>query len=325
MDGAGPQKNRVRLFHFNDFHRRLKPFEDGDGGADRLVGKIRELEAENPDSVTLNVGDLAGDNRAQGPDHFSPIPDLFNRAGVDIVGLGNHEFEDPENRYQSLVSGFVKPFQGDVLVANVSHADGSPIEGTKPYVIRKIQEHNIAFIGTVTRELTSAVFPAAGAGLKTLPIEDVLRELVPKLKPQADAIVVLNHDNLGNSRELTRNIPDIDLTLAAHDHVSTDSPEPVTQSDGTTGWVAEAEAYGQSIGQVDLFFDDEGLVKVEGKQHKVDLSSPSDPVAKKFMDDYEPLPRVEVQEIKKKWTSLSSFEELAKHFPPEQNSKDTHR
>ena len=43
---ADPNQQRVRLFHFNDFHRRMEPFKGGEGGADRLVGKIKQLEAE---------------------------------------------------------------------------------------------------------------------------------------------------------------------------------------------------------------------------------------------------------------------------------------
>ena len=128
---SDPNIKRVRLFHFNDFHRRLDPLSDGTGGAARLVGKIKQLEQDNPDAITVNLGDVCGDNTAQGPNHFSPIPELFNQADVDILALGNHEFEDPDNDYQSLKEGLIKPFQGEVLVANVKHADGRTIEGAK--------------------------------------------------------------------------------------------------------------------------------------------------------------------------------------------------
>ena len=137
---SDPNIKRVRLFHFNDFHRRLDPLSDGTGGAARLVGKIKQLEQDNPDAITVNLGDVCGDNTAQGPNHFSPIPELFNQADVDILALGNHEFEDPTNDYQSLKEGLIKPFRGEVLVANVKHADGRSIEGTKPYTIRQLRD-----------------------------------------------------------------------------------------------------------------------------------------------------------------------------------------
>ena len=314
---------RVRLFHTNDFHRRLKPLSDGTGGADRMVGKIRELEEANPGSITVNVGDVAGDNTAQGPEHFKPIPDIFNQADIDILALGNHEFEDSDNDYQNLQEGLIKPFKGDVLVANVAHRDGRPIEGTKPYTIKQLQDHSIAFIGVVTRDLASAVFPAAGAGLSTLPIEETLRDLIPKVKAEgAEAVVVLGHDNLTNMQKMAREVDGVDLVLAAHDHRSTEQPIEVQRDDGSKAWVAEADAYGRSVGEVDLLFQDGKFQGVEGKLHQVDESSPSDPVTKAISDSHEEGPRVRMPDKKQKMTTVGSFEELAKMFAQQQESKD---
>lgn len=309
-----PKISKATIFHFNDFHRRLDSFKDGTGGADKLVGKIRELESENPDAVTVNVGDVAGDNTPQGPDQFSPIPGLFNRAGVDILGLGNHEFEDPKGDYKSLREGLIKPFKGEVLAANVTMADGSPIEGTKPYTIRQLREHSVAFIGVVTRDLASAVFPAAGAGLATMPIEDTLLELIPKVKAEgADAVVVLGHDNLTNMQKVAKNVPGVDLVLAAHDHRATEKPIEVVRDDGSKAWVAEADAYGKSVGEVNLVFEDNKLVDVEGGLLQIDQSSPSDAEAKKIADAHKPAPKVKIPK-KAKMETVSSFAELAERL-----------
>jgi len=298
--------------------------KDGSGGADRLVGKIRELEQDNPGSITVNVGDVAGDNAPQGKDHFSPIPELFNRADVDILSLGNHEFEDPKGGYKNLREGLIKPFKGEVLVANVTHSDGRPIEGTKPYTIRQLQEHSIAFIGVVTRELTSAVFPAAGAALTSMPIEETLRDLIPKVREEgAEAVVVLGHDNLSNMKDLAKNVPGVDLVLAAHDHRSTEAPEEVVREDGSRGWVAEADAYGRMVGEVDLLFSDKGFAGVEGRLHLVDQDSPSDAVAKDLMESYQPKAKVKLPSKKQKYQNVSSFEELAKHFASQEESKES--
>ncbi len=288
-----------------------------------MVGKIRELEEANPGSITVNVGDVAGDNTAHGPDHFKPIPEIFNQADIDILALGNHEFEDSDNDYQNLQEGLIKPFKGDVLVANVAHSDGRPIEGTKPYTIKQLQDHSIAFIGVVTRDLASAVFPAAGAGLSTMPIEETLRDLIPKVKAEgAEAVVVLGHDNLTNMQKMAKEVDGVDLVLAAHDHRSTEKPIEVVRDDGSKAWVAEADAYGRSVGEVDLLFQDGRLRGVEGKLHQVDESSPSDPLIKKITDDHKNGPRVRMPEKKQKMETVASFEELAKIFAQQQESKD---
>ncbi len=310
-------QQRVRLFHFNDFHRRMNPFKGGEGGADRLVGTIKQLEKDNPGAITVNVGDSTGDNTTQGIDHFQPIPELFNQAGVDIMGLGNHEFEDPSNGYQSLEEGLIKPFKGEVLLANVRHEDGRPIAGTKPYTIRQLQNHAIAFIGVVTRDLTSAVFPTAGAALTSLPIEETLRELVAEVKDKgAQAVVVLAHDNLSNSKDIARDVPGVDLVFAAHDHRATERPEEVQRADGSKAWVAEADAYGRAVGQADLIFDNGKVVGVEGLLHAVDQSSPSDPEAAATMAAYEPPERVKMPpKTKPSTVSLNNLADLANYFP----------
>lgn len=315
-----PEPQSVRLFHFNDFHRRMEPFGNGAGGADRLVGKIRELEADNPDTLTINLGDVAGDNTAHGPDLFQPIPELFNRAGVDILALGNHEFEDSSNGYETLEEGLIKPFEGETLIANVRHKDGRPIAGTKPYTIRQLRDHSIAFIAVVTRDLASAVFPAAGAALSTLPIEETLRELVPEVKAKgADAVVLLAHDSLSNVKEIAANVEGIDLAFAAHDHRMTEQPELVTRADGSRAWVAEADAYGRKIGQADLFFQDGKVIDVQGLMHDVNQESPSDPVALEIKERFQPSPRAKIPDKPKSpATTLGSFAELARHFSTNQ-------
>lgn len=302
----------------------MEPLKDGTGGAEKLVGKIRQLERENPDALTLNIGDVAGDRTEHGPDTFRPVPEIFNRAGVDILALGNHEFEDSSDRYSSLEKGLVEPFHGEVLCANVRHVDGQPIRGVKPYTIRQLQHQSIAFVGVVTRDLTSSIFPGAGAGLSVMPIEQTLKDLIPTLRKEgADAVVVLAHDNLNNVKEYAKNVPGVDLAFAAHDHRATDSPEEVRRADGSRAWVAEADAYGRKVGEVDLVFEDGHFSHVDGRLHTVDSSSPDDAVASQIVKDFQPNPTVEIPDKKArpKSQSVGSFAELAKHFANQENSE----
>ncbi len=321
---GGVNKKTITMFHINDFHRRLHPLPNGLGGAERLVGKIRQLETLHPDSVTVDLGDVAGDNSIQGPDHFSPIPELWNRAGVDIMALGNHEFEDPENDYASLKDGLIEPFQGEVLVANVQHQDGRPIAGSKSHLVRQFQEYSIAFVGLVTRDLSSAMFPAAGAALSTAPLEETLLELVPRLKAEgADAVVVLAHENTRKMAEVVKRVPGVDLAVTSHDHRETPEPVEVVRDDGSKVWLAQAGAYGASVGQLNLEFENGKLAQVSGLLHPVDDSAPSDPVAADLVANHQPLPRVtQPPQQKKVSRTVASFAELAEALGFESSAKD---
>jgi 5'-nucleotidase len=312
---------KVTLFAFNDFHRRLEPFPDGSGGAARLVGKLRQLKAEHPHSLTVNVGDVAGDNKKLGPHSFEPIADLFDRAQVDVLGLGNHEFEDPTDNYASLRRGLIQPFDGQVLCANVS-AEGKPVEGTQAYTIKQLAGFNIALIGVVTRDLGSKMHPAAGAGLNTVNIEDTLAQLVPELDRQSDAVVVLGHDNFRNMTEHTRDTPGVDVTLAAHDHKN--AAVVVERPDGSKGYVSEAGAYGQGINQIDLYFarDTRQLVKVEVVHHRVDETAPEDGPALEIVrhaPKFEPAEKPP-EKSRDKEIRLGSFAELSSWFTTKQES-----
>ena len=315
---------RVSIFAFNDFHRRLEPFADGSGGAARLVGKLRQLKAENPNSITVNVGDVAGDNSKLGPDSFAPIAELFDRAQVDVLALGNHEFEDSRNDYDTLRNGLIKPFHGETLCANVSY-DGKPIDGTKPFTIKQLAGFNIALLGVVTQDLGSKMHPTAGVGLSSVGIKETLAQMVPQLDEKSDAVVVLGHENLRKMTKLTEDQPGVDITFAAHDHRLTAEAVEVNRPDGSTGFVSEAGAYGQSINQIDLYFDPatRKLVKVEMTNHKVDASCPSDPVAEEIVRNAPDLERAEKpKEVsRREQISLNSFSQLSQWYTIQQEEK----
>ena len=152
----------------------------------------------------------------------------------------------------------------------------------------------------------------AGFGLR----DDTLRSLIPEVKEKgADAVVVLGHENLNNMKKIAESVPGIDLALAAHDHRATEAPEEVTRADGSKSWVAEADAYGRMVGQIDLLFEGDKFKGVEGFLHEVNASAPSDPEAEKTVNTYEAGPKIQIQDVKKQKTvTLNSFADLAKHF-----------
>jgi 2',3'-cyclic-nucleotide 2'-phosphodiesterase (5'-nucleotidase family) len=317
--------HKVTLFAFNDFHRRLNPFPDGSGGAARLVGKLRQLKADHPGSLTVNVGDVAGDNKKPGPQAFAPIAQLFDRAQVDVLALGNHEFEDPQGDYASLRNGLIKPFQGEVLCANVT-AQGQPLEGVKPFTIKQLAGFNIALIGVVTRDLSSRVHPAAGAGLSVAPIEDTLAAMVPELDKQSDAVVVLGHENLNEMIRHTQDTPGVDVTLAAHDHKL--QTTQLERADGSKAYVSEGGAYGQTINQIDLYFSPQSrqLIKVEVTTHSVDGQAPIDAQAEEIVRNAPQLERASMPEKKSSRDALrlNSFSQLSQWYKTQGTGSEDH-
>jgi 2',3'-cyclic-nucleotide 2'-phosphodiesterase (5'-nucleotidase family) len=295
----------VDLFHFNDFHRRLGPLPNGHGGAARLTTLAREQLAAHPDSVLINLGDVAGDQSEHGPRAFEPIPRIFNRMGVGLSALGNHEFEDSANDYRSLREGYIARMGGDVLCANVTDAHGEGF--AKPYVMRNLAGVSVAFIGVVTENLTSALFPAAGAGLHAAHLKEVLARLVPEVRAKgAEAVVVLAHEGLRGSQALAREVPGVDLVIAGHDHRSTDRPIEIEREDGSRAWVAEAGAYGEALGHLRLEVDSAArrVVGVSGSLIPVTDQIAPDPTVAAIVEKWQPLPHAEHVPMKTKWRTV---------------------
>lgn len=315
------QLNTARIFHFNDFHRRLETFDDGSGGAAKLTTLLRQQKEEHPDSVVINVGDVAGDNTEPGPDAFDPMAPLFNRMGVDVMAPGDHEFEDPTNNYQSLRDGFITPFQGEVVCANVAQShDGQPLEGTKPFTIRKLGGINIAFIGVVTRNMSSAVFPAMGAGLSKMPIEETLREQIEAATAQgADDFVVLAHTNTREMEEVAEQFPEIPLILMGHGHMPKKETPVVEHANGAVTYLPEAQAYGREVNEIRLTIDPEArkIAGVEITPLQVTADLEPDPVATEIVANRKPLQKKEIPSKKPPSQEFDSFEDLQQHLFPD--------
>lgn len=310
-------QSRLRESHilsFNDFHRRLKSFPDGTAGAAKLTTALRQKKAEYSDCITVNLGDVAGDNAKPGPRAFNPIAPLFNRMQVDILALGNHEFEDPTEGYRSLREGLIQPLQGKVLCANiVEKGTGKPLPGTQPFTIEKLGGINIAFIGVCTRELATAFFPTAGAGLSTLPIEATLKEMIPRTREAgADAVVVLAHENYNTMKEMAPRL-EADIILPAHDHRLTEGMETLQRNDGGTVSMGEAGAYGRNFLDIKLITDPEAkkLVSVEGTMNVVSADITPDDGAVAIVEEHTPVEkRREIPQVRSGPT-FNSFKDLA--------------
>ncbi|MBM3460959.1 MAG: hypothetical protein FJX76_02550 [Armatimonadetes bacterium] len=282
----------VDVIHFNDFHRQLEPVkEDNQGGVARLSTAIKRLQAEHPEAVTVNLGDVSFDSGPiTGKNMFKPVPELFREMGVQILELGNHEFQDPQNNYAALKDGLIAQFNGEVLCGNVTDAvNNQPFPGTKPYTTKQLAGMNIAFIGVVTQDMATKTHPNVATGMSVANIAETLKTLVPKVRADgADAVVVLAHESYNDCKEVAKQVDGIDLLLAAHDHkVVLDAEQVITPNGGRTTLI-EAGSHGQYLGHSRLVVDPAAktVVRVEGHLIPIDRGIPEDPAVQKIVSAY---------------------------------------
>ena len=68
-----------------------------------LAGAVKELRAENPNTVFAAAGDLIGASTFESfIQKDEPTLDALNEAGLEVSAAGNHEFDQG---YEDLLTG----------------------------------------------------------------------------------------------------------------------------------------------------------------------------------------------------------------------------
>jgi 5'-nucleotidase len=224
---ANAKDTFVQLLAINDFHGNLQPPAGSSGriatgpggqtvnagGVEYLATWIKSLRTTNPNTITVGAGDIIGASPLiSGLFHDEPTIEAMNALGLDVTGVGNHEFD--EGIDELLRMQFGNQLGGDGCHPVDGCQDGTPFggslfqylaanvfyEGTQntifpPYEIHKVGNAKIAFIGLTLEGTPLIVTPAGVAGLEFRPEVPTINDLVAKLRAEQGvrAFVVLIH------------------------------------------------------------------------------------------------------------------------------------
>jgi 5'-nucleotidase len=187
------------------------------GGIAYLATHIKALRERNRNTLTVGAGDLIGASPlVSALFHDEPTIEALNAIGMDVSGVGNHEFDEGVGELLRMRYGDQHggdgchpvdgcqdgtPFGGSIfeyLAANVFYA-GTERTILPPYEIRKVRGAKIAFIGLTFEATPTVVTPSAVAGLEFRPEIQTVNALVDRLRRRAGvkAFVVLLHQGGG--------------------------------------------------------------------------------------------------------------------------------
>ena len=337
---GAPAAVRVKIIAFNDFHGTLQsPGRFGAsaqasvrpavGGADALAAWVERLKARAPDNVVVGGGDFVGASPLDSALFFDePAVEVLNRIGVEFTAVGNHEFDKGAAELLRLQHGGCRPepnsckglgsrtpgsFDGarfQWLSANVvDTATGRTL--LPPYGIKVFDGVPVAFIGMTLQGTPGIVSPAGNAGLEFRDEADTVNALVPRLRAQGvAAIVVLVHQGgvqpgaggndingceaglrLADGSEsdigrIVRRLDDaVDLVISAHTHAAYNCSANATGA-GATGLpnragrlvpVTSASAFGRVVTDIDVTLDPRthAVVAVAPVNRLVDREDPA--------------------------------------------------
>ncbi|MGB0748498.1 MAG: bifunctional metallophosphatase/5'-nucleotidase [Magnetospiraceae bacterium] len=278
----------LQLLGINDYHGHVESSAAGTvegrpaGGGEYLATKLESLRAGHRNTLTVAAGDLIGGSPAfSGLFHDEPSVESLNAMGLDVSGVGNHEFDEGISELHRMQYGGCHPEDGCFfpdqpyagadfpwLAANVVDGDGAtPLP---PYWVTQFENIKVAFIG-MTLEGTGALVASSGVtGYTFLDEAETANSLVPMLKAQGvEAIIVLLHEGgipdqppeidgcqgiSGPIVEINAALSaDVDAIITGHTH----QPYNCLLNDpmGQPRIVTSAYSYGRVVSELNLVLD----------------------------------------------------------------------
>ncbi len=331
---AHAQKERdteVRLLAINDFHGNLQPPTGSSGriatgptttvdagGAEYLATHFERLRAGHRHTFSVAAGDnIGGTPLLSGLFHDEPTIESLNAMGLDVSGVGNHEFDEGWRELRRMQDGGCHPVDGcqdgdpftgaffQYLAANVFFT-GTKRTVLPPYEIERAGREDVAFIGLTLEGTPLIVTPAGVEGLEFRDEVVTTNALVAKLRRDGiETIVVLIHEGGQQTAPFANGFMDInrcdnftgaikpivealdsevDAVVSAHTH------QPyVCNFNGIP--TTSAASFGRLITAIDMRIDGgSGDVElVQAKNHIVTRDVPKNEAQTRLIAEYDEL------------------------------------
>lgn len=284
---------QLQLLAFNDYHGFLEANSnpgpgnvgtDPAGGGEYLSAKLSELRAGQKYSLTVAAGDLIGGSPfLSGLFHDEPSVESLNAMGLDVSGVGNHEFDEGVTELLRMQNGGCHPVDGCYfpeapyagadfpwLAANVVNSDTGET-ALAPYWVKKIESIDVAFIGMTLEDTDTLVAQAGIEGWEFLDEAETANALVHILQAQGiETIIVLLHEGgtqvpssspINSCAGISGPIvainsaldPAIDVVITGHTHQPYNCKLP--DSNGNLRMVTSAFSAGRVVSEFNLVLD----------------------------------------------------------------------
>jgi 2',3'-cyclic-nucleotide 2'-phosphodiesterase (5'-nucleotidase family) len=278
----------VTILYTNDFESAWDPIpafwrDDVElvGGIAQLATLVDRRRADGGPVFLFDAGDIFTGTLSKLTRGELPF-ELMITMGYDAMCIGNHEFE---YGWQVLREAMQRaPFP--VLAANLYY-QGSDIPFTQRYAIIERAGFRIGVIGIFGQDAATALYPPHLAGLEARDPAAAVRELVPKLRPDVDLLLLLTHQghtapmqtddeaDVAVHRDIEADIrlagvvPGVDVLIGGHADAGQETPV-VHPETGTL--ITQTYGQGTRLGYLELRVDTAAkrVVEHEGRLLLVD-------------------------------------------------------
>jgi 5'-nucleotidase len=216
----------------------------------------------------------------------------MNALGFHAMTLGNHEFDDGDEKLKLFIKGVSFP----IVSANLDVSQSPDLKDlVKPFTIVEVGGQKIGVIGVTTVDTKNNSYPGKGVAFNP-DYAGCVQESADRLEQMGvNKIVVLSHIGLDEDRKLAAKISKIDAIVGGHSHTLLSNtykeakdvyPVVVKDRDERPVYVVQAGGGdGRFIGRLNLEFDAAGVVtKASGDCVHLSHFIPSDPDAQEKVD-----------------------------------------
>lgn len=271
--GAASADYTLTILHTNDFHARFEPISAFDsgcssddnaegkcfGGTARLVTAIADARARTNNSILVDGGDQFQGTLFYTYYKGAMAAEFMNKLGYDAMTVGNHEFDDgPE-----VLRGFMDSVNFPVLMSNADVSREPLLADVlmKSTVIESGGEQ-LGLIGLTPQDTDELASPGDNI-IFTDPSDAVQGEVDKLTEMGINKIIVLSHSGYGIDQMVAANTTGVDVIVGGHTNTLLGDMDGAVGSYptmvGDTA-IVQAYAYGKFLGELNVTFDDDGVI-----------------------------------------------------------------
>lgn len=277
------------ILQLNDVYE-IAPLEGGKvGGLARVAGLLRQLEAENPNTIAVMAGDFLspsfmGTLKLDNGERIAGLQmvETLNALGLDYATFGNHEFDLKD---ATLLEKRIDQSQFEYMSANAYCVDGEqqrafqqngkPVPAFSTYTFEQNgATYNVALVGVV---LPFARPPYVGYK----DVEATFAEAVKAARQENDLVIGLTHLSVDGDEALAAAVPGLPLFMGGHEH------ENLSRYVGQTAITkADANAKTVYIHRV-TYYPDSKVSRIFSELVPINEATPEDPTTAAVVDKWQ--------------------------------------
>lgn len=271
--GAASAEYSLTILHTNDYHDRHEPISQFDGpcsaednaagecfgGTARLVTAVADARARSNNSILVDGGDQFNGTLFYTYYKGTMTAEFMNLLGYDGMTVGNHEFDDgPE-----VLAGFMDAVEFPVLMSNAD-VSAEPLLADKLAKSTTIERGGemIGLIGLTPEDTDELASPGDNITFSD-PVAAVQGEVDRLTAEGVNKIIVLSHSGYSVDLDVAANTTGVDVIVGGHSNTLLGDMEGAAGAYptmvGETA-VVQAYAYGKYLGELNVTFDDAGVI-----------------------------------------------------------------